>query len=306
MEEINFSIVIVTYNRLDLLKECLDNVLAQEYSAKNILVINNNSTDGTMDFLNSLDKRNGQIIIYHCENNLGGAGGFSIGIQQAVLLSNDWILLIDDDAMINTTFLKNIAGSIKSHNDIQAFAGVVETNQAIDTLHRRRIENKNTLSMTNIQLNEYNNNNEFEVDIASFCGLVFNKTLVKKIGIPLSEFFIWNDDVEYSLRIRSVTKILNVNSARINHKIHISINSDEKNTWKHYYGIRNMVYLLKIHGTTYGLFIYSLKVLKNILKNIFICIYKLDKHYYYNAIQYYKAFWDGLTNRLGKNVMYLP
>lgn len=42
----------------------------------------------------------------------------------------------------------------------------------------------------------------FDYDLASFCGLLFSRELIKEIGVPKAEYFIWYDDSEYSLRLR--------------------------------------------------------------------------------------------------------
>ena len=73
--------VIVTHNRIDLLKECLDCVNSQEIPFSRIIVVDNHSSDGTKEYLDKIgDPR---YIVIHSEKNLGGAGGFSLGLQEA-------------------------------------------------------------------------------------------------------------------------------------------------------------------------------------------------------------------------------
>ena len=67
--------IIVTHNRLPLLKECLGAVEAQSYPVDKIIVIDNCSTDGTEDFLARQDNR--RIEVIRLPQNIGGAGGFS-------------------------------------------------------------------------------------------------------------------------------------------------------------------------------------------------------------------------------------
>ena len=74
----NIFAVIVTYNRLDLLKKCIDAVLYQTQKVKKIIVFNN-STDGTQNYLSSLHSE--QIYAIHSKKNVGGAGGFFYGIS---------------------------------------------------------------------------------------------------------------------------------------------------------------------------------------------------------------------------------
>ena len=76
MTEPTVTAMIVTYNRLPLLKEAIQKVLAQDTSAlKHLIVVNSASTDGTHEYLDQLtDPR---LIVTHMSENLGGAGGFS-------------------------------------------------------------------------------------------------------------------------------------------------------------------------------------------------------------------------------------
>lgn len=102
--------------------------------------------------------------------------------------------------------------------------------------------------MVNIPEAEYKGEG-FELDAASFCGLVVGRKIVEKIGLPNREFFIWNDDLEYSLRIRMHSTIRNVNSARLNHKTNLySQRSSKRYLWKDYYGFRNYFYTCRKYG----------------------------------------------------------
>jgi GT2 family glycosyltransferase len=76
---IKVNCVIVTCNRLSLLKECISAVLSQTFSVYKIIVVNNASTDGTADYLKSLDKQKLELIT--CAKNTGGAGGFNRGMK---------------------------------------------------------------------------------------------------------------------------------------------------------------------------------------------------------------------------------
>ena len=92
------AVVIVTHNRIELLKECLGCVDSQEIPFSRVIVVNNSSTDGTKEYLDSIsDKR---YCIIHSEENLGGAGGFYVALKEAQKEEFDWVLIIDDDAMI--------------------------------------------------------------------------------------------------------------------------------------------------------------------------------------------------------------
>ncbi|UVQ07046.1 glycosyltransferase [Bacteroides caccae] len=74
--------VIVTYNRLSLLKECISALKNQTYKINKIYIINNNSTDGTSDYLQELIA-DSQFVIINLPQNIGGAGGIFRGNKKS-------------------------------------------------------------------------------------------------------------------------------------------------------------------------------------------------------------------------------
>ena len=89
--------VVVTYNRLDELKKNIEMLKLQTRSADAIYIIDNASTDDTEVYLEELTRLNENIIHCRLENNLGGAGGFSYGLERACQDGYDWVWLMDDD-----------------------------------------------------------------------------------------------------------------------------------------------------------------------------------------------------------------
>ncbi|RYZ98092.1 MAG: glycosyltransferase, partial [Sphingobacteriaceae bacterium] len=84
--------VVVTFNRLDLLKNCITSLKRQTRSLDQIIVVNNGSTDGTEKWLN---EQQGLIVIH--QENSGGAGGFHRGMKEGYEHNYDWIWVMDDD-----------------------------------------------------------------------------------------------------------------------------------------------------------------------------------------------------------------
>lgn len=98
MSEIKLLALIITYNRLPLLKECIQALLGQTWNPFDILVIDNHSTDGTWEYLQTLEGKDG-ISFLRLEQNTGGSGGFHIGIREALRRGYSHIWLMDDDTV---------------------------------------------------------------------------------------------------------------------------------------------------------------------------------------------------------------
>jgi GT2 family glycosyltransferase len=90
----NICSVLVTYNRLTDLKKTLKAYVAQTLRPNYLIIVDNASTDGTTEFVDDWSSKHQdafQVIVLHSEKNLGGAGGFSLGIKKAVELECDFV-----------------------------------------------------------------------------------------------------------------------------------------------------------------------------------------------------------------------
>ena len=248
MLQTKYAIVIVTYNREALLRECVRQVSGQTVEATSIVIVNNASTDGTKAYLDGLKDQRGIYDIINLPQNIGGAGGFTKGLERAAGKDAECVLIIDDDAMIAKNYMETILQARQKYPKYKAFAGVVKVNDRVDTFHRRSVS-KVGLLFKNCREEEYQAP-YFECEIASFCGMVLDTELIRKIELPHSEYFIWHDDAEYSLRVRKYSKFLVVTGAVLAHKTKVVSNPiPRRYEWRDYYAIRNRIWYVKEHGT---------------------------------------------------------
>lgn len=254
-----YAIIIVTYNRKALLEECVINALNQTIPAYKIVIVNNASTDDTVEYLKEHTFENERFEIIHCDKNIGGAGGFCRGMQIALNYNVDWMLVIDDDAILNTDYAEKILIALQNQEDYQAAAGIVMTNGSVDKHHRRRVSKYGML--LKILDDSYYQKATFSCDIASFCGMMVRKELVERIGVPHSDYFIFHDDTEYSLRILKYSKFLVVTDAILDHKTKPTIEKlPRRYTWKDYYEIRNRLLYVREHGNTFDVVVNNLDI----------------------------------------------
>ena len=82
MDKKSICAVVVTYNRKELLLRCLQALEQQSYSLEHIVIVDNASTDGTVDFLEQQGYlENPKVTLLSLLENQGGAGGFHAGIK---------------------------------------------------------------------------------------------------------------------------------------------------------------------------------------------------------------------------------
>ena len=177
----------------------------------------------------------------------------------------DWILIIDDDAMIAPDYIAELKTSILKHEYL-AYSGTVTTNGAIDTSHRRFLKCPTFMFYQPVPEASYGSPS-FEYDISTFCGLLVKTSLVREIDLPKTEYFIWFDDTEYCMRFHSRSRILNVNTAVLNHRTAPPADAPAV-SWKNYYGLRNAIDI----GRTYSRhpFLYMAYIILNHLAHIIL------------------------------------
>ena len=101
--------IVVTYNRRELLVECLEKLQAQTRPPDRILVVDNASTDDTLELLS---KREG-VDVLALDTNGGGAGGFEAGLREARRAGHDWYWLLDDDTFAEPDCLEQLLAGVE-------------------------------------------------------------------------------------------------------------------------------------------------------------------------------------------------
>lgn len=192
--------VVVTYNRKELLQECIDAILRQTTPVEKLILIDNNSTDGTEAFLREQKYLENVAIEYiKLPENIGGAGGFYEGMKVARGYNPDWIWIMDDDTIPTETCLEELLNAgTKIKGKVSFLASSVRG------IHD---EAMNVPKIAREQFNSYYDWYQYldegivKIAKATFVSLLINIDAVKKCGLPWKEFFIWGDDSEYTQRV---------------------------------------------------------------------------------------------------------
>ena len=238
--------VVVTYNRKDLLTENIQCLLAQKPEVPAIIIIDNHSTDGTKEAIQQfIDAEQ----IQYCDTgaNLGGAGGFSFGIKYAAEKGYDYVWVMDDDCMPNPDALATF------------FAADEQLKGQYGFLSSKVLWKDGNLCTMNLQRETLTHNLQgFEkalqpVVMASFVSLFLPTRIIKEMGLPIKEFFIWTDDWEYTRRISRKYTCYAVADSVVVHKSKNNIganiateSADRLDRFDYLY--RNDVYLYRREG----------------------------------------------------------
>lgn len=206
--DLKTGVVILTFNRLDFLKITLCKVLAQTHVPSDILVVDNNSSDGTREYLESLKG----VKKKYLKENLGPAGGFHEGIKYFAENSDvDYVWLMDDDFFPFNSCLEILLKSVNSETIVFPFI------REKDFASRRE---------------------------PGWWGVLIPMAIIEQVGYPRKEFFFWSEDTEYLLsriRLKFKYKARWIPAAKGVHFTKRETN--HRKPWRYYYEIRNMLYM---------------------------------------------------------------
>ena len=236
--------IVVTYNRLELLQQCVG-ALRNQSAVCDILIVDNASTDGTAQWLASQS----DLYYRNTGSNLGGAGGFNYGMRWAVEAGYDYVWLMDDDTLPQPDALEKLleADKVLEGNYGWLSSKCLWTDGSICPMNLQRVSPYKEICL------KETDNGIMPAQMASFVSLLPRREMVLKYGLPICAFFIWTDDLEYTRRISRNESCYVVVSSTVVHamknKTIASIATDTTDRLPRYrYFYRNDVYLYRREG----------------------------------------------------------
>lgn len=233
----NTIAIVVTYNRLTLLRECIERLLKIQ-PAVDVMVVDNASTDGT----DHIKEEYPDIMYFNTGKNSGGAGGFNYGLKKAYPMGYKYFWMMDDDTMVTEDSLSELLKAKDALNNHFGF------------LSSLALWTDGKLCKMNYHIpsddwNEYKDrimDAGIKIKQATFVSFFVSREAVKKCGLPIKEYFIWGDDSEYSLRISKEFPCYLVYKSQVIHKMKSNNGSmefadetDRNRINRYYYSVRN-------------------------------------------------------------------
>ena len=243
------AVVVVTYDRADLLVGMLDGLAAQTRAADAVFVIDNASTDHTRAVLDA--RTDLPLHVTTSEVNLGGAGGFHLGVRAAYDAGFDRVWLMDDDVVPAPDCLavmmavdedcliavrEDLAGTLVEKAaiefDLRNPLAVRPKRAAVDTAYADRASMPPLVEVQNV----------------AFEGFMVRRDVITEIGFPDPAFFIFYDDAEYAVRARRAgRRIWGVRDAVLVRQLDFNQQHDLSG-WKGFYMYRNLFVVHLRHG----------------------------------------------------------
>jgi GT2 family glycosyltransferase len=294
--------VVLTYNRKDLLMQCLDGILRQDRPVDAIILVDNGSTDGTADTLLKEGHLRTDLLRYvRLEENIGSAGGFFTGFKYAYEQGYDWIWTMDDDAEPERHCLENLVAA--GLDDKYVYAPIAVDPNTKQLCWPMPLANANGRPGKIIGDLREAPGRIFESSSGGFLGGMFPRRGVEAVGYPNPDLFIRGEEAEYSVRLRKAGfRFLILTDAIIYHPAPKHLGTITllnrrfyhlyAEPWKAYYRVRNSIFIDA----------YVKRNIKTaILKSLFCLgmLYFEDQKLKRIAL-YMRAINDGFRGKLGK------
>jgi rhamnopyranosyl-N-acetylglucosaminyl-diphospho-decaprenol beta-1,3/1,4-galactofuranosyltransferase len=261
--------VAVTFNRRDLVTRLVTETGRGTVLPDEILVVDNASTDDTVEVLRGLESPV-PVTVVELGRNTGGAGGFHAGLAAALERGADLVWMMDDDGTPASDCLGLLLPHMADH-DFVGPAVVAEQDESrlcfpIRLPGRSRVVHQ----MADVEAAAVDG---LVADVViPFNGVLITRDLVERVGLVREEFFIWGDDVEYLWRARRAgARIATVSAARFRHPATDDLGTPlmfgrttynhSPSDLKHYCMCRNNVANLKEYVGVHGVLAFLVKTL---------------------------------------------
>jgi rhamnopyranosyl-N-acetylglucosaminyl-diphospho-decaprenol beta-1,3/1,4-galactofuranosyltransferase len=185
LEDAYVASVVVTYDRRELLTEALNALGAQTRPPDIVIVVDNASSDGTALLLR---ERFPSVDLLVLSRNTGGAGGFAVGIARALELGATALWLMDDDTVPSPGALEALLSTFGQHRPALTASRVVWTDGRDHPMNTPRPRPSRVPGHARVRS-------------ASFVSVLLDADAVRETGLPVADYFLWNDDFEYTLRL---------------------------------------------------------------------------------------------------------
>ena len=234
--------VVVTWNRRDLLQEALGALAGQTLRPVQTVVVDNASTDGTADLLAT---GHPGLEVVRLDSNTGGAGGFAAGIERALTFEPDLVWLLDDDTVPTETAAEELASAWTRFEQVTGQHPAVVASRVVWTDGR-----DHPMNTPRPKPGASAGEKEAAAEVgcvpirsASFVSVACDAATIGERGLPIADYFLWNDDFEYTTRlIRGNVGLYCPGSVAV-HKTRTFGSTDADPGERFFYEVRNKLWL---------------------------------------------------------------
>ncbi len=234
--------VVVTWNRVALLRECLTAILGQTRAPDRVIVVDNASTDDTLAML-AAEFADG-VEVLALDENTGGAGGFAAGVTRALSDGPDWVWMLDDDTIPEPGALEALLDAPARVDGLPAPAllcsRVKWTDGAPHPMNEpwpRWTDEATALGAIERGL--------LAIRAATYVSILVSGAALQESGPPRAPYFIWGDDVEFTARVLKERTGYYVPESVVVHKTKTNYMAARSDSPRYALDVRNKLWMVR-------------------------------------------------------------
>jgi hypothetical protein len=291
-------IIILNWNGYKDTIECLKSLLKIDYKNYKIILIDNASTN---DSVKEIKSKFPNIKLLENLKNLGFSGGCNVGIRYALKHDADYILLLNNDTVVSKNFLSELVSVGETDEKIGILSPFIYLADKPEVIWSSGLNFNFRNSWPFIDKNkskidrgQFKNNRK--VEFLTGCSMLIKKSVIDKIGLYKEEYFLYIEDMDYSLMaVKNDFSLYAIPSSKVWHKIGKSSDLIGKENVRYYF-IRNLIFFYKNNYS----FVDNLIFNSIFLKESFYQIYKhIIKKEFKMAKVILQGILDGYIGRTG-------
>jgi GT2 family glycosyltransferase len=231
------AIIVLNWNGKKDTLECLESIRQIDYQNFDIIVVDNGSND---DSVRAIQNKFSEVKVLETGENLGYAGGNNFGTRYAIKHGADYILLLNNDVIVDPQLIKNFIDAVLKVGPWAIFSAKIfyfSQPKKIWYAGARRI--KSTAHFIHIGQGSIDNGNEFnsltETDYACGCAIFFYKGVIDKVGLFDEKFYLTYEEADFCYRAKKAgIKSYIVPGAKIWHKVSVSFGGEESALFRYF------------------------------------------------------------------------
>ena len=194
------SVIIVTWNNLELTKDAVNSVLADNsYQNIELVIVDNASSDETPAYLQELESREGRVRVILNDENTGFAKGNNIGLKAA---KGEYLILLNNDTIVTNGWVRTFVNHLRNNPDI-GLLGPVTNNIGNEARVQTSYESKADMPREAFRITRSRAGEVFDMNVAAFFCCIFPRSIFEQVGLLDENFgrgFFEDDD--YCQRVR--------------------------------------------------------------------------------------------------------
>lgn len=252
------AIILLNWNGFEFTKACIESLLQVKYRDFKIILVDNGSVDGSLHKLSGLFP---DVLFLESKENLGFTGGNNLGMNYALEKGFDYILLLNNDTVVDKGFLSPLVERLKNSPNCAAVQPLIYFLHDRGKLWNAGGRYLKWLAKSETLYNRFDSVQPYSTDWITGCAIMVKSSLIQQIGLLDNTYFAYFEDVDWSLRMRkSGYELEVVPSSKIYHEAGAS--SKSKTTGRegfldprvHYLNVRNQLFQLRKYASfPYGI-----------------------------------------------------